>query len=997
MIDLQKARDWRRHGLVVTISPDLRHTAQAAGAAVLNNALIDGTVIAPYSADFPYPLTNIGYLRAQGSPDTPAQRVYLHLSETQPAFLLLQSTLLDGGPLYDSSPDEDRADVLRRVSLFNRAAVTLLKEAQVEPRILHVVDWACAPSLLYLGEEKVPVRHTLFSYFDPRFQGLFADHLALHLRLAATSSRNDLSYAPGTISLAQAGLLRASRTVTLSHALQTDVINGEREDGGDWGNFQKLFAQLRKQRQLGFLYKGREAAERFMEIDLLRPEGDADKDFAYGSLLRYANTYSAVSPLADAARLPDEALFAAAERGKDFRPYHRFRLATNVLKDTTPDLVPAFQALIKGFNARAPLDLFASTGSVAARQGFFDSLRRLPAALNWYSFGRIARRALFGDARQFESLQAINPRPVLQATKEIKETGLTALRGDESSPYASLMIVTMSGGVGQRLRFATHISDDMLIRERNLLPAHKNALAEIEKRLKLNLSFSEKDGDRFWLIPQAQVTNEIDGVQSEMIGRTIKIPAQLFSTAANQTLTDAGVICGTDSKQDLIWTITAEQFQKLKPELTTLSDPFVGSLLASVEEKLDGTDLAIVSIPKGVYKLPGQEQSFFETQAGALAKLGQAIGKKIIWGLMLSADNEQAARQFLEAHLVDGRYFGLLDQDQVVFGTQENFPLVRVIDQETQAIDLCLNPASGEILTDACGHGGFYAVAHQLVSEQGPNIRYVLGCNIENPLFNFQLGNPDFVSAWLGQHVTDGNAVTGLSTAKARPEEKMGVFGLADFMPQVIEYNHPNFGAREAYAYARGKETFYFVQNPTGQVLIVTPEGLPHVFKEDSPPGTANVTDEIKKLRPGYSLLSLDQITADTDLFPTNDQLDFTGQTTQLAELGDDLRLKYRQGNTNIFLFDRGFIKLTVENPAVMAFEEHKTGGHRHGTKIESSIFGPLSLLRHLEALPEVEYINIGFVEEDRSFCFEPVKGPEDAAVALAALKKLQRQFPELA
>jgi len=87
---------------------------------------------------------------------------------------------------------------------------------------------------------------------------------------------------------------------------------------------------------------------------------------------------------------------------------------------------------------------------------------------------------------------------------------------------------------------------------------------------------------------------------------------------------------------------------------------------------------------------------------------------------------------------------------------------------------------------------------------------------------------------------------------------------------------------------------------------------------------------------------------------------------------------------------------MVAANPTIMAREEHKLGHHRQGYKIESAIFGPLSLVRDFEAYLAIREINIGFVEEKRNFCFEPVKSPEDVRTSQAALANLLAQYPRL-
>lgn len=996
-INLQMAGWWQRQGRVVTITTDVCRAPQTGAARVQPRTRPDGTIIAPFNLPkdykLPYNFIKIGYMLVPGIPGTKPERVTIHVGETDPAIVLLENNAYLAGKLYGTKHEkgeETKETFFKRLAFFNRAAVILLREAEIDLPILHVFDWPAALSLLYLEEENFPVPATLFTYPNARYQGNYDSQYLRLLGLTGKRPR-DLQYYSG-ISFAQAGMIKADLVLTSWRGHLRDVINGVRREGGDWGGFQRLFAERRESNRLFYLYRDFKTFDRAANIDTLSPRAE-ELDDVFSTLLRYDDAYLRLVPQVDVSRVPEIFLYEAAENGMDFSVYSRY--ARILEKEISPDEQPAFKALIKGFRSRRAIDIL-DLGTKSEKSAFRASLRDL--SKNWYDYYKIARRALFGKPRVFEDLRAVITHPVLDSPENIKETGLQALRGEENSPYSDLFVVTMSGGLGQRLCFNIQISQDIVVDESELEEKDIQNLKQIEKSKKILMRY-QKAGKVYWYIP-AVIMDQIELLSKiKASPKTfIKIPSQILGEETSKILKRKGITQLEDSKMDEALIIPSDLFVSLSTKLIKASNKFEHLLLKEViRQMIRDKKLTFINIPKGIYKLPGADESLFEMQARSLASLGQKIGKKPRWGIMLSNDNQAAVRLFFEANLdKDGLYFGLLKKDQVYFGNQGNNPVVEITDEEEQEFDIIIDESSGKIVSEGNGHGGLHDVAARMLKDLDPAPKYILACNIENVLINLQLGNPDFLAGWLGQHLSDNFEVTGLSSKKAKPDEEMGVFALGDRVERVVEYNHPSFSAREAFAYllSSGKRV-YFAKDPEERYLLINEKALPRIFKEDHPPGKANLSEEIKKLKPGYRLLGLHEIPKKQTLHLMDDFLKFTGEKKTLNDLGQT-KLEYDQGNTNLFIFNQEFIRHVANNPTIMSAEEHKKGDHRQGFKIESSIFAPLSLVRLLEAQLESGEIRIGFVEENRENCFEPVKGPDDVTAVISALTNLKKKFPAL-
>jgi len=1008
---------WQRQNRVVSITSDIRRCPQAGVIEVVKNPTIDGTIIAPYNLPKGYSshheYKKIGQIYMPPGPGFEKKEiVYVRLSDTSPAVVMLENKRYLSSNLYGLDENgfvKEPADViLKRIAFFNRAVAILIKEADIDPRILHVLDWPTTLSLLYLEEQNVPIRNILFTYPDSTYQGLFETSFLPFLGLTGQRP-TDLKYYD-SISLAKVGMLRAGFIVTWTQNHMNEVVGGKQEVGA----FQGQFIERLQRGELSFLFSTKTYADHVASIDMCSPKPE-DWDYIRGLGYSYRHFYERLVPEVEFSRVPEVQLYEAAE-SVDLSPYPIYTRALKTLEAKgMKDSIPAFKALVKGFGSKAALSVFRDREAQICE--FAKSLKELSA--NWYLYAKVARNALFGVPRKFELLEAVGTKPILAAPDSVKEIGLKALRESGSPDFSDLLFVTMSGGLGQRLAFNIQSSSDYVVPESNLSSKMVELLQRAENHRKLN--FQYKEGEKYlWHLPKDEIAKIIKyfednkdskdfeklkeeipnliellkGVERDLVpAKMVKIPAQLLNDKCNAILQQGLIEHALDRKQDKVWMISVDDFKTYLPSLKKEADQFSARLLDQI---LTTDQLTLVNVPKGVFELPESDHSLFEMQARSIDRLSKAVGKKIIWGVMLSHDNKDAVRDFFESNLIDDKYFGVLHKDQVVFKTQKNNPIVLVTDKKEQKMDIVIDD-SGRIVAEANGHGGFHDVSDRMLNEieaaHGFRPRYVLGGNVENYWFNWQMGNIDFIAKWLGQHISGSFDVTGLNAEKSKPDEKMGIFARADHKPQVIEYNHPSFTSVEAYAYLTSKGRIYFVKDRHDNILVVPEDHLEKLFDEAYPPGKANVLEEVKLIKPQYKLIGANEIPAGTELYLIKENLEPSGQTTSLAGLGE-LRLEFRQGNTNIFLFNSSIIQMVVNNPSIMAKEEHKQGSHRQGIKIEGSIFGLLELLREFESLDDIQQLNVGFVEEARNNCFAPIKDPSDVAVILQSKDGFLQRFP---
>lgn len=963
-------------GKVVTVAP--RAGVIQAGFRQLfeNGARIDGAIISP--APFPNErmrLSPLGQIRVD-LPSTELFDVYADDAKTPIFFYIAGQNGIFSDSLYPNEGESHEA-ALKRLAFFNRAAITLIKEAGIDPRILHCVDWPTALTIAYGKLD--PALHatkTLFTYMDARFQGLFpSGSLAITGLTDPNFNKKYLDYWERQISLAQLGVLLADNTVVSSYHHIQEVLSGRRSDGKDWGKFGEVFRTAQNTGALRYLFHSHLSVPSLTGLDMDNP-GLQELDTLLHMALAYQGAYTAVSPLPPD-QVSQQHLVHDAARGSSTVDYTGLAYLQEVLN--SPAVSPEDKSLIRSIcvdfgSIEIAKALFAPVKTIGrfakaapktpkdqdklnAAQAFvgnvFKSLRSFD--IDWGVFKQVVQNTFYGKPQSVIKLDAIVPHEFSSTDQAVTKAGMEHI-GKSETPYSPFMLLTMAGGLGQRFGF--------------------QILFDAEKK-------------------------------------TINIQKHLLSPQIIAALEEMGARTAVDERMDEVFLVPAKKYMELEQLFNT---PFLELLSEGIKNISKEDEDHAFYLPKGTYTPQGLKYSLFEQQARALVKLSNIAGKKIFWTVMTSDDNDAMVRAFFGSNLVDGKYFGVLGQEMVKFFPQGNYPLVA---KNGASFDIRFKD-TGEVYSAANGHGGFYGIAQRAIDaikeEHDHAVTDVMGCNIENLLFNLRLGDPNFIGAWVGRKISRGDMVVGLAATKSAPTEAMGILAEANNIEQVIEYNHPTFTAEKAFAYLSEKKgEVFFVRDAGDNILALDVKGLKAIFKPTyREVNWAEQLDWNKKkevfgqksmLEDGFALLSLRDVPHDCELFETlivQGKLQRTGKTFLLNALGN-VRLKYSQGNTNIFLVDARYIGLICDYKRASVREEHKTGTtpYQDLTKVERSIFGPFTEVVAYEHLLTVlrdfgGSIGISVVEGAREDCFEPAKVANDVPRALSALQRLAALHPEL-
>ncbi len=183
--------------------------------------------------------------------------------------------------------------------------------------------------------------------------------------------------------------------------------------------------------------------------------------------------------------------------------------------------------------------------------------------------------------------------------------------------------------------------------------------------------------------------------------------------------------------------------------------------------------------PKGCYPAGAiTGKSLFQFFAEAIAKTGQKYGKTPPWYIMTSPLNHDATVAFFEQH----DRFGL-GRDAVSFFPQGVMPSFDIRTGRMLLAD------ASTLATNPDGHGGSLKalkVSGALADMQRRGVEHISYFQVDNPIV--RVADPVF----LGLHASAPDSSGEMSSkmlAKAYPEEKLGMFCVADGKLQIIEYS----------------------------------------------------------------------------------------------------------------------------------------------------------------------------------------------------------------
>jgi UDP-N-acetylglucosamine/UDP-N-acetylgalactosamine diphosphorylase len=213
-----------------------------------------------------------------------------------------------------------------------------------------------------------------------------------------------------------------------------------------------------------------------------------------------------------------------------------------------------------------------------------------------------------------------------------------------------------------------------------------------------------------------------------------------------------------------------------------------GKLAAFVVAGGQGSRLGFEG-PKGCF-LAGalSGKSLFQLFAENLLGAKDRFGVEVPWYIMTSPLNDAQTRQFFEAH----SFFGL-SKSSVRFLQQGVSPSFDITTGKV------LLASKGEVATNPDGHGGAVRALHTsgaLQDMQARGIEHISYFQVDNP--HARIVDPVF----LGLHATPGAHSSGQMSSKVvpkvGPEEKVGVFVLADGRSGVLEYSDMPKALQEA-------------------------------------------------------------------------------------------------------------------------------------------------------------------------------------------------------
>ncbi len=180
--------------------------------------------------------------------------------------------------------------------------------------------------------------------------------------------------------------------------------------------------------------------------------------------------------------------------------------------------------------------------------------------------------------------------------------------------------------------------------------------------------------------------------------------------------------------------------------------------------------------PKGTFAAtPVRHLSLFEVMAQFIQKVQRKYRTVVPWYILTSPANDADTRRFFQQH----EHFAL-DPSHVMLFAQGMMPAIGMVDSKV------LLAAPDSLALSPNGHGGSLRALHRsgaLDDMLKRGIEHISYTQIDNP--HVRVVDPLFV----GLHGLDGCRMSSKAVLKTRPDEKVGVFCVADGKLTVIEYS----------------------------------------------------------------------------------------------------------------------------------------------------------------------------------------------------------------
>ena len=834
---------------------------------------------------------------------------------------------------------EDPATTVKRIAFFNRAALVLLKEAELNPRILHCLDWPTALAIAY--QKRSPefsglTGKTLFTCLDPSFPGVFPGHLRGLLGLGegaqAEAFFNKYLEFWGEASLAKLGTLLADHTVTGSREIIHEILATEKP------GFPGIFRQLQSEGRLHFVFHSTASLKALERLNLEDPS-PTELDTLLNLATVYQVRYDRLSPLpklesmspADLRRALQRMIVNGEANAIDFSALAALKL---ILKH--PFFTPEQRVLIgKVGHDFGSMELirFLSTHlekmehpqthpeeKEALKQriaGLLEQIERLD--LNWGLFRRIAERTFGSDAKPFKRLEAITPYQLTAGHPDIEKAGAELLRSGDTA-YSPFMVLTMAGGLGARFNLSLTINPETgEVTVPEAVPASLRPYVET-----LTAEMKQRKIDTLPLPKGLYI-----------------LPGQPYSLFEQQARAIAKLGHGIGKK--IFWTIMTsrenDRLTELYFESNLRDDKYFGVLerdlvLFKTQEdlpaikNLEGQQDIFITEAGEVYTAAGGHGGFYGAAGDALAEIEQRFGHRVQEILACNIENVLINHQ-LGSEIFISRWVGYkrLQGDQVTglaaakYSPREQMGILARGDNVEQVVEYS-HPSMSV----------FRNFAYE--SEKRGEVFFVR--DSQNQV---QVMDRDCFEMIFKVPVENENWMTAVGFDKTTGQIK-GEKLLPGYIPVGLdEITH--------------KDTLLPTQLIDGRI---------------SPAGSPILGQDMEKLL-GRCKLKYDL--GNTNIFVVG--ADFVGLVQEHPELA--LAEEHKPGKT--------------------PFEEHGV------QKIERAIFGPLANIMPYESLEEVDQrfkgsLGISVVEAPREDCFEPVKFPSDVEVVRKALEDLLQRQPDL-
>ncbi len=346
---------------------------------------------------------------------------------------------------------------------------------------------------------------------------------------------------------------------------------------------------------------------------------------------------------------------------------------------------------------------------------------------------------------------------------------------------------------------------------------------------------------------------------------------------------------------------------------------------------------------KGLYPVgPVSGRYLFQMHAEKVLALSRRVGRGLPLYIMTSRATHDVTEAFFAAH---GR-FGLAEED--FFCIEQG--MMPAVDFEGRI----LLEEKGRIAMSPNGHGGCLCALKEsgaLADMRRRGIEYVFFFHVDNPLV--KVLDPVF----LGLHMEAGAEMSGKVVPKRRPEEKVGVVGVAGGKLHVVEYinltpeqmqaRHPDGSLK----YAAGAIGAYVLNLAFVERLNEEAGGLPwHRSRKAAPcidsegravaPKDKNaikfetfVFDALPFARHGIMM----EVCRNEEFAPIKNREGEDSPATALAMLSDYYAGWLQRAGVPLKMDDQGLVAVPVEINPLFALDEEELRQRVQGMKVDGN------------------------------------------------------------